>query len=223
MTLRPCTDLSAADWITSSELSWDQLVGFGPSGFPAYARLRLIPDPGHPGQKENDVEFDDDGPSESERLGVVVQVLERHTRTPDDCYFCLWEGWGDIHGGESMRILDHQSGITRRGPLIAPAFPPSVLLGPKVVVPNREYFLFHGKMSELGDWGAAEEWPGQPRLDMPDPAFIWPADHAWCIANDVDPHWMGIGADTPAIDQLVAHPLLDVVPADPQQEQPYYL
>ena len=64
---------------------------------------------------------------------------------------------------------------------------------------------------------------GNLALDMPDPAFIWPADHAWCIANDVDPHWIGIGADTPAIDQLVAHPLLDVVPADPRQEQPYYL
>lgn len=30
----------------------------------------------------------------------------------------------------------------------------------------------------LRQLGAAEEWPGKPRLDRPDPAFIWPADHA---------------------------------------------
>ena len=223
MTLRPCSDLSAADWIASSDLRWDQLVTFGPPGFSAYARLRLIPDPDHAGQEEHDAEIDDDAPSESAQLRAVLQVLERHTRTPDDCYFCLWDGWGAaIYGGDGARILDLRTGTTRPGPQIAPAFPHSVLHGPKVVVPNRAYFLFHGKISELGDWDAAENWPGQPRSDMPDPAFIWPADHAWCIANDVDPHWIGIGADTPAIDRLLAHPFLDVVPADPRQEQPRY-
>ena len=57
---------------------------------------------------------------------------------------------------------------------------------------------------------------------MPDPAFIWPADHAWCIANDVDPHWAGVGADGSAIDELLADSRLDVVPADRSQDQPYY-
>ena len=74
----------------------------------------------------------------------------------------------------------------------------------------------------LRQLGAAEEWPGQPRLHMPDPAFIWPADHTWCVANDVDPHWAGIGADLSAIDQLLANPRLDVVAADPREEQPTY-
>ena len=55
------------------------------------------------------------------------------------------------------------------------------------------------------------------------PAFVWPADQSWCIANDVDPHWAGIGADTSAIEDLVADPRLDVVVADPEEVQPYYL
>ncbi|HEY9473477.1 MAG TPA: hypothetical protein VIS06_06435 [Mycobacteriales bacterium] len=92
-----------------------------------------------------------------------------------------------------------------------------MLHGPKVVVPNRAYFLFRGKVSDFGDWGAAEMWPGQPRLHMPDPAFIWPA--AWCVAKDVDPHWAGIGADVAAIDQLLADARLDMVPADPREDQ----
>jgi hypothetical protein len=218
--LVPSSDLSAAGWITASDRPWEQLVCFGPAGFPAYARLRFLPDPAYEGQRENDVDLD--APDETAQLRVALETLIRRTRTPDDCYFCLWDGWGDIEGGDGARILDHQTGTVSRGPLIAPAFPPSVLHGPKVVVPSRDYFLFRGSVSDFGDWGAADAWPGQPRLDMPDPAFIWPADHAWCVANDVDPHWAGLGADVAAIDELLADSRLDVVPADPSQDQPYY-
>jgi hypothetical protein len=221
--LTPCSDLSAASWIMASDRPWQQLVGFGPAGFPAYARLRFLPDPTYEGQSENDVEVDGHAPSESAQLRAVLVALTPHTRAPDDCYFCLWDGWGsDIEGGDGARLLDWQSGTVRRGPRIAPAFPSSVLHGPKVVVPNRAYFLFRGAVSDFDDWGAAEEWPGQPRLHMPAPAFIWPADHAWCIANDVDPHWAGIGADVSAIDRLLADPRLDVVAADPREDQPAY-
>jgi len=220
--LRPCSDLSAADWITFSDQPWEQLVGFGPGGFPAYARLRFLPDPAYEGQRENDVDVDD-AHDETAQLRVALETLTRHTRTPDDCYFCLWDGWGaDIEGGDGARSLDYQTGTVSRGPLIAPAFPPSVLHGPKVVVPNRAYFLFRGSVSDFGDWGAADAWPGQPRRHMPDPAFTWPADHAWCVANDVGPHWAGIGADVAAIDELLADPRLDVVPADPYRDQPSY-
>ena len=206
-----------------SDRLWEQLVGFGPEGFPAYARLRFIPDPAYDGQRENDVDVDADAPTEAARLRVALDTLTRHTRPPDDCYFCLLDGWdSDINGGDRAFIADFQTGTVRRGPRIAPAFPPSLLHGPKVVIPNRAYYLFRGPLSDFGDWGAAEEWPGQPRLHMPNPAFVWPADHAWCIANDVDPHWAGIGADLLAIDQLLADPRLDVVAADPHQDQPAY-
>jgi hypothetical protein len=82
--------------------------------------------------------------------------------------------------------------------------------------------MFHGPLDEARDWGATQEWAGQPRLNMPGPAFAWPADHAWCVANDIDPHWAGIGADRLAIDQLIADFRLDVVLADPSQEPPAY-
>jgi hypothetical protein len=221
--LIPCSDLSAADWITASDRPWRQLAGFGPGGFPAYARLRFLPDPAYVGQEEGDLDVEIDDVDEVTALRVALETLTRHTRTPDDCYFCLWDGWGtDIMGGDGARVLDYQTGTVSKGPLIAPAFSPSVLRGPKVVIPSRAYFLFRGSISDFGDWGAADEWPGQPRQHMPNPAFIWPADHAWCVANDVDPHWAGIGADLAALDELLADPRLDVVPADPSQDQPYY-
>lgn len=236
MTLTPCSDLAAADWITASDQPWQQLIGFGPPGFPAYARLRFLPDPAHEGQSENDVELDDDAPLQTVQLRAVLQALTRHTRTPDNCYFCLWDGWGwTVHGGDGAWTLDPERDTTPAELLLSSAPPPGSMPGlqdrsgdppsspdaPKVVIPNRAYFLFHGTVSELGDWEAARTRPDQHQ-GMPDPAFIWPADHAWCVANDVDPHWAGIGADTAAIDQLLADPLLDVVPANPRENQPCY-
>ena len=61
-----------------------------------------------------------------------------------------------------------------------------------------------------------------PGFAVPPPAFIWPADRSWCVALDVDPHYAGIGARSEAIARLVAHPALDAVEADPQEQQPSY-
>jgi hypothetical protein len=222
VTLTLCSDLTVAGWITAREVAWDRLVTFGPSGFQGYARLRFLPDPEFAGQHEGDVQVDDDVPSESERLGAAVEVLRRHTRTPDDCYFCLWDGWGsNTDGDEEMPAAEPFTGVARPGWQRAPTTAGSASR-PRVVVPHRAFFLFHGTLDDLGQWDLTEVWPDQPGLGVPDPAFIWPADHAWCVANDVDPHWAGIGASADAIDELERHSLLDVVPADPTDQQPAY-
>lgn len=110
MTLTCCWDLSAADWITRSDLRWEQLVGFGPAGFDAYARLRFLPDPARPGQSENDVVGQDSGTGQLPRLFEVLATT--HTATPDDCHFCVWEGFGsrDAHGviaaDDAVYIID---------------------------------------------------------------------------------------------------------------------
>ncbi|XVU29701.1 hypothetical protein ACQPZJ_22255 [Actinoplanes sp. CA-054009] len=184
MTLTLCTDLTAADWIATSDADWHQLLTFGPGGFEAYARLRFIPDPVRPGQQEADYEGAPDEVSDTEKLGFAAQALAGHTTTPGDCYFALWDGWGD-------------------------EFP-----APKVFLPGREYFLFRGPLTSFGDYGV--------RADFQPPAFVWPADHAWCLTADVDPHWAGVGATPSAIADLAADFRLDVVPADPSAAQPFY-
>lgn len=236
MAVTPCSDLSAASWITNSDRPWQQLIGLGPSGFPAYARLRYLTDPTHAGQSESDVELDDDAPLEHVQLGAALQTLAHHTRTPDDCYFCIWDGWGwTVEDGDGTwtpelepdtaqaEVLKPSTPLAASTPGFQrlPGYPRPATHAPKVVVPNRSYFLFRGSVTDFGDWDAAQMRPEQD-AGMPDPAFIWPADRSWCIANDVDPHWAGIGADTVVIDQLLADPRLDVVRADPGEDQPRY-
>jgi hypothetical protein len=227
--LTACSDVSPADWIVASALPWQRLVGFGPSGFASYARLRYLPDPAYEGQSENEADAGDDW-RDSDQLATLLQVLASHTTTPGDCYVCVWEGYGDngetpAGRGELYIDRDNNSSARTRQPArpgLAPAPPLQVPQAPQVVVPHRAYFLFHGPLADACNWGDAELWAGQTRLRAPEPAFVWPADHAWCVASDVDPHWAGIGADTHVIDQLVSDARLDVVSADPDAEQPSY-
>lgn len=136
-----------------------QLIGFGPPDFPAYVRLRYIPDPTKPDQSESDVNFPDDHPSDFE---------------------------------QARRAHGHH--------------------------PHRRYFLLHGSLTDLDSWDETLGGAGSP----PRPDFAWPADHSWCLASDVDPHWAGIGAGHAAIDSLLNDPELDVVPAQPTETQPTY-
>lgn len=87
-----------------------------------------------------------------------------------------------------------------------------------VRIPSRAYYLFEGPLREVGEWGLDEQ-AGEPLV----PAFAWPADQAWCVAKDVDQHWIGVGASEAALQDLFAVPALDVVKADPAQQQPFYL
>ena len=191
MTLTQCSDPSPAAWIVDDDRPWQLLVTFGPSGFPAHARLRFLPDPVRPGQSEHEVQPLDDAGSETDQVRSLLDQLAPHTGTPDQCFFCVWDGWGDLEG-------------------------------PKVVMPHRAYYLFEGRLSDVGTWGTADLGSGEPGTGMQVPAFVWPADHAWCVAKDVDPHWAGIAADQTVIDLLVDGSGLDLVHADPDVDQPSY-
>ena len=189
-----CPDTTAAEWLVRSGTPAMQLINFGPARFAAFARLRFIPDPSRPGQAETDVEVPDGHPVEIAQARRALHLLAPFTSTPQECYFCLWEGYSDA-------------------PL-----PAEARSGPLVEVPHRRYALFRGALGAVDAWEAEL---GDGRNIAP-PAFVWPADHRWCFARDVDPHWAGIGAEQAAVDALVGDPELDVVPADPAKDQPSY-
>jgi hypothetical protein len=223
VTLTFCRDVSAADWVVQSDLPWERLVGFGPAGFDSYARLRFLPDPVRPGQSENDAEHD----GRPDQLSILIEVLATHTSTPDACYFCVWDGFDDTTAG-AWYIDPERAGAWLPRPDAQPGYAPlptaspSTPQPPKVMVPGRAYWLFRGPLADVGRWDAAQEWPAGYRLDAAEPAFIWPPDHTWCLANDVDPHWAGVGGTTALISSLMTDPRLDLVPADPAEDQPFF-
>jgi hypothetical protein len=178
-------------------------VTFGPADFAAYARVRFIPDPTHQGQQEFEADLDA-SPSEVEQWRALLQLLGTETADPSDCYFGLWDGWGFPESA-------------RRWPTFG--VPPGAHIG------LRSFYLFHGGLVDAEIWGEPTEagiWGPAEFSNGGTPALVWPSDHAWCVAADIDPHWAGIGAAAPVIDRLVADRRLDAVAADPGSEQPAY-
>lgn len=197
MTLQVTTDFTAAQWLVDEldRQDWWRLVTQGPLGFEGYARLRFIPDPAYKGQSEHDVDLPEDRPNEEDLLRRAVAVLMPHTTTPDDLYFAIWEGW--TPGVSALEVR-------------------------KLSLPNREFILLRGESADFQTW-RAPQWPDEyGRDELPAPAYIWPADQAWCLTEDVDPHVAVIGGSRVAIDALLAEPVLDLVRDDPEVEPPFY-
>lgn len=194
----PCSDPAPATWIATSNEHWWNMVTLGPPGFPAYARMRFIPDPAYEGQSENDAVRQNDALSDTDQLRIAVGTLLQHTGSPTEGYLLLWDGWGDD------------------------SFPESVLRTPRVVVPSREYYLCRVSLPDFVSGAIEESWQAERDRLMPPPAFIWPSDRAWCITSDVDPHWAGIGAEQALIDPLLTEPRLDVVRVEANQKLPFY-
>ena len=194
MVLTYTADTAAAAWLGMSPTPPDQLITLGPSGYEAYARLRYIPDPTSPGQLETDADIPAERQLWTPQAWRALNVLAEFTTTPDECYFCIWEG-----------VAGDALSATERG-------------GPLVTVPHRRYVLFTGRLGDYID-SRDGQFDGN---SGPVPAFVWPADRRWCFTSDVATHWAGIGADQAAVDRLLNTTGLDVVQTMPNERRPAY-
>jgi len=206
MPLTPEPDVSHGDWFTGRRQE-DDLSSLGPAAFPRYARLR------HP-VYEGDDPADPaallcvEGDLEEPELAALVEVLGRHTTTPNDCFFGLWDGFGDIYGSPTVSVISFDDAGTP--PVVPPAFAPQVTQGPRLHLPGRDYLLFRGALADAGRWGAADLVPGWARR-INSPNLMWPADHAWFVASEIDLPWTGIGGSAALIEELLSTDTLDVV------------
>jgi len=206
--LRYASSLEGTEWIRDSLTTFaTSVASFVPSGFEAYARIY------HPWQDNvgsteapprwRDVArfegFDLEDPIacaampwslqspvrvmvgslERGALDAVVEHVRIATSTADDCWFALWEGFGDA---QWARDAD-----------------------PRLVLPNRSYLIFRGPLD-----GA--------RVNLSDIAFShrspslwWPADHAWCVATEVDHAWSYVGGSRALIDDVLADARLESI------------
>jgi hypothetical protein len=127
----------------------------------------------------------------------LLQLLLPFTSAPDDAWFMLWDGYGDlglgidgiprgmIHPDRSRRTLPPES----TGEEI-PAL--------------RHYLVVRGPLDALATWYG---W----RLGGPN--FWWPHDRAWIVATEIDGCTTYVGASHSCIERVVASPLLEALPA----------
>jgi hypothetical protein len=175
-------DTSFADWFARRDEPWAELATMGPAGFESYARVRYL---------------EEDRISQRALFARLRVHLAGWTKTPGDCFHALWDGAvSSMHGDPVRGIL--------------PWFPARLLAGPKVRIPNREYLLFRGHLDDVGHWGATDPATGSSKdEELPGPHLLWPADHRWFTATDVDSDFTWVGGSRALIDAVITDPNLD--------------
>jgi hypothetical protein len=72
--------------------------------------------------------------------------------------------------------------------------PVAVRNGPRVHLPNREYFLSEGPITVALAWTTLE---GQT------PNLWWPDDRAWCVASEIDLPWTYLGGSEAVVAEVL--------------------
>jgi hypothetical protein len=137
------------------------------------------------------------------QMGAMVDLLSRHTATPNVCWLCLWEGYGY---NSAVWMTFSTSEAAHDDP---PPSPPQ--MGPplwaelykrakRVKLPGRDYILFKGSVAQ------AQGWHDGPNL-------WWPDDRAWCVASEIDFPYTYVAGSKPLIDDILRHPDLEALPA----------
>ena len=113
---------------------------------------------------------------------TLVEVLRSFTSTPGNCFFCLWEGYGNI----DTRLYKASS---------------------RVRAPGRDYLLFHGPIDAIMAFLARDGhfWGHSPNI-------WWPEDRAWCVATDIDLYDTYVGGSVECIEAVMSNPDLEALP-----------
>jgi hypothetical protein len=144
-------------------------------------------------------------------LARLCEVLAAHTGAAGRCWFCVWDGYGPTSGPHASVSFsaedDSLAGSAEPEPevILPPEFPPDVINGPRVRLPERSYLLLEGPLDAAGEV-AMGIFPQSPNL-------FWPDDRAWCVATEIDLDSSYLGGSAALVRDLLADGRLEAVPA----------
>ena len=138
------------------------------------------------------------GSMEEETATELAAFLSRFTGTPEQCYFGVWEGYGQYSGGTTMFTSDGSG-----SPLPTPR---EIRRAQRIRGCDRNYLLYAGELQDITAFYTNS-------LSEP-PNIWWPADRTWFVAADIDLVSTYIGASQERIEALLSHPALEAVPAE---------
>ncbi|KLU09029.1 hypothetical protein [Kocuria sp. SM24M-10] len=93
---------------------------------------------------------------------------------------------------------------------------PQIAAGPRFALhgdTGRHYVLFEAGADDFADptWPARAPWVGEP-VWAPSPSILWPDDHAWVLATEIDFDSTLVAGTTALVRELVRTPGLEVLP-----------
>lgn len=127
-----------------------------------------------------------DGALDADLLAALTEHLHS-TTTPDDVVVGVWDGWGSAH--------DYSL-----------AFAAAIHHGPVLEYPLRRFVLLQSSLGDLAhpDWAATAGFGWLRDGGWPMPQLIWPEDHAWVVASEIDWDSTIVGGTRAVVDAVVA-------------------
>ena len=145
-----------------------------------------------------------DGALDVDLLAGLTGHLREATRSPEQLVVGIWAGWSELSGttvvheraedGDAETDAEVEVDARMRRHLeeqrtsVASDVATAARRGPLLELPGREYVLLATGCDELAD----ETWPHRAGIgwtsvfDGPLPQLVWPADHAWVVASEID-------------------------------------
>jgi hypothetical protein len=151
------------------------------------------------------------------RLGVLsdsqtaalIGLLSRFTSTPDSCWFCLWDGYGQVTGAVAFLTAVKDGSPPPAAPRPLPRWrlgrPSPRRMGnmperKRVRLPHRDYLLLREPIAKAAGW-------------QDGPNLWWPEDRAWCVASEIDLSYTYVGGPQTLIDAILTSPAIEALPA----------
>ncbi|WP_152193057.1 hypothetical protein [Georgenia satyanarayanai] len=175
-------------------------------------------------------------------LSVAATVLTEHTTTPTAGVAAVWEGWGGLmSAGARMQLVLASSGLRRLavtarqvgarvrdalgyrfGASLRHAKPGTGILSREVATgprfdlhggTGRSYVLFEAGAADFVDvrWTDRAPWIDEA-IWAQSPSIIWPDDHAWVLATEIDFDSTLVAGTRVLVEELVHTPGLEVLP-----------
>ncbi|MEU0539196.1 hypothetical protein ABZ319_04940 [Nocardia sp. NPDC005978] len=150
-------------------------------------------------------------------LAALTVHLRAATATPGTLTAGVWNGFGDLHESSTFLVastdgdpgrLDHERSrvAAELTASVAPEVARAVTKGPFLRWPGRDLLLFEISLTEL----ATPAWVHTAGLgwtpDFPGvlPQLLWPADHAWSVASEIDFDSTIVAGPRPMIDAVLS-------------------
>jgi len=150
------------------------------------------------------VDLPHEGSLPADDLVALTEILADDSDTPDHCWFCLWDGYGCVNAGRAFTPLVSNAGDEREHHL-PQVIPATVLAGPRVRLPARDYLLYHGPLT------VASAFCSYPSYQSPN--LWWPDDRTWCVASEIDLSSTYVGGSARLIKRILADQRLEALRA----------
>jgi hypothetical protein len=216
-------------WIDRMPVRWSEVAAWSGKTFHSRVQFDAVSRPSSAAESRPAPPWNrppDTGNMPSAILRHLCDMLDGRTSSPDQCWFCLWDGYGWIGDSSAADARTRASTANSKGSAaelgtsnmqqaVPPVFTEQIIEGPRVNLPNRRYFLLRGPLDAATELG----WMLDNCQFVPQsPNLFWPDDRSWCVATEIDLDSSYLGGSETLVERLLADQDLEalrVMPGDP--------